>query len=130
LPIFLLILIVLFVVMLLVAVILIALRLKESEAGLDEEARRKHPRGYWVSMGISIGAGLGVALGTAFGNLALGIAIGSAIGIAIGTTIEARKQDELRQTTENERRITRWVLVIGLIVGFVYLALFWMLARR
>jgi uncharacterized membrane protein len=74
----------------------------------------KNLMGYWISLGISIGAGFGVALGLVFDSLALGIAIGAAIGVSIGGVLEQRNKDKLRPLTEQEIKLQRWGLGIGL----------------
>ena len=129
-PVFLVISIAIFIAIVLLALMLVAARIKRAEGQPAQDERGRHPRGYWVSAGMSIGAGLGVALGLVFDQLALGIAIGAGIGVAIGSSMEARKHDELHRTAEDERRIGLWVLALGVVAGFVFLAMFWILTRR
>jgi hypothetical protein len=93
-------------------VAMLALRRGGKDSGFSD--RETHPKGYWISIGISIGAGFGVALGLVFDNLGLGIAIGAAIGVSIGAALEQRNKDNIRQPTEQERKIQKWGVAVGL----------------
>ena len=89
----------------------------------------KNPKGYWISLGISIGAGFGVALGLVFDNLALGIALGAGLGVAIGAVLEQRNKDELRPLTEQEIKLQRWGLGIGLLMLLLVVGIFLVIRR-
>ncbi len=78
--------------------------------------RSKHPRGYWMGVGISIGVAIGAALGPIFDNLGAGIGIGIAIGTAIGASLEQRNKDNLRPLTEQEKMRRKRSITIGLIL--------------
>jgi predicted MFS family arabinose efflux permease len=77
---------------------------------------RKHRQGYWLSVGISLGVAIGAALGPVFDNFGTGIGVGIALGVAIGSALEQRHKDELRPLTEQEKRIQRRGILIGLIL--------------
>ena len=79
----------------------------------------KHPRGYWMSVGISIGIAIGVALGPIFDNLGTGIGIGVAIGVGIGASLEQRNRDNLRPLTEQEKIRQKQGIAIGLALAAV-----------
>jgi predicted MFS family arabinose efflux permease len=74
---------------------------------------RKHPKGYWVGIGISIGIAIGAGLGPIFDNFGVGIGVGVALGAAIGTALEQRHKDELRPLTEQEKVSQRRSILIG-----------------
>ena len=76
----------------------------------------KHPKGYWMSVGISIGVAIGVALGPLFENIGIGIAIGIAIGAGIGASLEQRNKDNIRPLTEQENKRQRWAVILGLLI--------------
>jgi len=80
---------------------------------------RKHPRGYWMGIGISIGIALGVALGPIFDNFGVGIGIGVAIGAAIGTSLEQRHKDQLRPLTGEEKARQKRGITIGFAVAAI-----------
>jgi ABC-type Mn2+/Zn2+ transport system permease subunit len=80
---------------------------------------RKHPKGYWMDVGISIGVAIGVALGPIFDNLGVGIGIGVAIGTAIGSGLEQRNKDNLRPLTEQERIRQKRSITIGLVLSTI-----------
>jgi len=88
------------------------------------EHQGMHPPGYWVSMGISIGAGFGVALGLALGNIALGIPIGAAIGSVVGGIWEQRNKDKIRPLTEQEKKMQRWGIVVGVFILLIGMGVF------
>jgi hypothetical protein len=76
----------------------------------------KHPKGYWMGVGISIGVAIGVALGPLFENIGIGIAIGIAIGAGIGASLEQRNKDNIRPLTERENKRQRWAVILGLLI--------------
>jgi len=76
----------------------------------------KHPKGYWMGIGISLGMALGAALGLALDNLGAGIGIGVAIGAGIGTSLEQRNKGNLRPLTEQERTRQKRSIAVGLAV--------------
>jgi len=96
------------------ALIVILVQRSKTETSLVEG--ELHPQGYWISMGISIGAGFGVALGLVLDNLALGIAIGAGFGVAIGAAWEQQNKDKLRPITEQEKKIQKWGVALGLLI--------------
>jgi drug/metabolite transporter (DMT)-like permease len=75
---------------------------------------RKHPKGYWMGVGISVGVAIGVALGPIFDNLGVGIGIGIALGSGIGASLEQRNKDNLRPLTEQERTRQKRSIATGL----------------
>ncbi len=84
----------------------------------------KHPKGYWMGVGISIGVAIGVALGPLFDNLGIGIAVGIAIGSGIGASLEQKNKDNIRPLTEQEQQRQKLGVVIGFaLVGILVLAL-------
>lgn len=111
------------------AVIVFALRGGDSSTAISDQ--ETHPKGYWISIGISIGAGFGVALGLVFDNLALGIAIGAGIGVSIGAALEQKNKDNLRQLTEQEQKMQKWGVVVGLsfLLVIAGLLMFFLLLR-
>src|SRR5512136_905546 len=89
---------------------------------LDNE--KKHPKGYWMSIGIGIGLAIGVAMGPIFDNIGVGIGIGIAIGSGIGASLEQKNKDNTRPLTEQEQKRQKLGVVIGLaLVGVLLLAL-------
>ena len=104
------------------AMIVIALRKGDGGSAISDP--ETHPKGYWISIGISIGAGFGVALGLVFDNLALGIAIGAGVGVSIGAALEQKNKDNLRQPTEQEQKIQKWGVAVGLLILLVSVGLF------
>jgi heme/copper-type cytochrome/quinol oxidase subunit 2 len=107
-----------------VALIVAAIAMRRSSVDSIQGDQELHPRGYWVSLGISIGAGLGVALGLLFDNLALGIAMGAGIGVAIGTALEQKNKDQIRPPTEQEQKMQKWGIVLGLLMLLVFAGIF------
>ena len=92
----------------------VAILMRRYSAALDPANQGKHPKGYWMSVGISIGVAIGVALGPIFDNLGVGIGIGVALGTAIGTSLEQRNKDNLRPLTEQEKTRQKRSISIGL----------------
>jgi hypothetical protein len=74
----------------------------------------KHPKGYWMGIGISMGIAIGAGLGPIFDNFGVGIGIGVAIGAALGTALEQRNKDNLRPLIEQERIRQKRTITIGL----------------
>jgi hypothetical protein len=84
----------------------------------------KHPKGYWMNIGISIGIAIGVAMGPIFDNFGVGIGIGVAIGSGLGASLERKNKDNIRPLTEKEQKRQKLGVVIGLtLAGFLLLAL-------
>src|SRR5512147_1617958 len=84
----------------------------------------KHPKGYWMGVGLSVGVAIGVALGPLFENIGIGIAVGIAIGSGIGASLEQKNKDNIRPLTEQEQKRQKLGVVIGLaLVGLLFLAL-------
>ncbi|HEY5731614.1 MAG TPA: hypothetical protein VIS72_16315 [Anaerolineales bacterium] len=102
-------------------VFVIWMRRSSAEASLDDDL---HPQGYWIGIGISIGAGFGVALGLVFDNLALGIAMGAGMGVAIGSALEQRNKDRIRPLTEQEKKMQKWGVALGLLMLLIFVGLF------
>ena len=121
---FILISILVFALIVVVVLILVATAMRKSSADSMQDDQELHPRGYWVSLGISIGAGFGVALGLVFDNLALGIAMGAGFGVAIGSVLEQKNKDQIRLPTEQEQKIRKWGVVLGLLMLLVFAGLF------
>lgn len=68
---------------------------------------KKHPKGYWMAVGISIG-----------------VAIGVAIGSGLGASLEQKNKDNIRPLTEQEQKRQKLGVVIGLaLFGVLVLAL-------
>ena len=107
------------------AVVMFALRKDENDSSVSD--LETHPKGYWISIGISIGAGFGVALGLVFDNLALGIAIGAGVGVSIGAALEQKNKDNVRQPTEQEQKMQKWGVAVGLLILLVIVGLFMVL---
>ena len=99
------------------------MRRSNAEAGLagDDELR---PQGYWIGIGISIGAGFGVAIGTALGNIALGLPIGVGAGVAIGAALEQKNKDKIRPLNEQEKKMQKWGVALGVLLLIVFAGLF------
>ena len=74
----------------------------------------RHPKNYWMSVGISIGLAIGAALGVALENIGAGIALGTAIGAGIGAALEQKNKDKIRPLTEQEKKRQKRSIVIGL----------------
>ena len=127
-PPFILISILVFGLIVLVALVVAAIAMRKSQTETSQDDQELHPRGYWVSLGISIGAGFGVALGLVFDNLALGIAIGAAIGVSIGGALEQKNKDQFRPISEQEQKIQKWGVAIGLLMLLLFAGIFVLLA--
>ena len=110
-------------------VFIIWIRGSANETSLADNELR--PQGYWIGIGISIGAGFGVAMGLVFDNLALGIAMGAGAGVAIGAALEQKNKDKLRPLNEQEQKMQKWGVALGilLLLGFAGLFVFLMLLR-
>ena len=80
----------------------ITVDLKQKEFNMSKNESR-HPKGYWMAVGISVGLAIGVAMGPLFDRIGIGIAIGIAIGSGIGASLEQRNKDNLRPLTEGKR---------------------------
>jgi divalent metal cation (Fe/Co/Zn/Cd) transporter len=106
-------------VLLIVGSLIAVVLARKTNAGLDPMDRKKHPQGYWMSVGISMGVAIGVAFGPIFDNIGVGIGIGIAIGTAIGASLEQKYKDNTRPLTEEERNRRKWASVIGLAVSVV-----------
>jgi len=106
------------------ALVLVAVAIRKSSVDSIQSDEELHPRGYWVSLGISIGAGFGVALGLVFDNLALGIAMGAGLGVAIGSALEQKNKDQICPPTEQEQKIRKWGVVLGLLMLLVFAGIF------
>lgn len=103
-------------------VVAISMRRSSTETNLVDN--EMHPQGYWIGIGISMGAGFGVALGLVFDNLALGIAMGVGFGVAIGTALEKKNKDRVRSPTEQEMKMLRWGVTLGLLMLLIFAGLF------
>jgi len=99
------------------------MRRSSAESGFADNDELR-PQGYWIGIGISIGAGFGVAIGTALGNIALGLPIGVGAGIAIGAALEQKNKDKLRPLNEQEKKIQKWGVLLGLLMLLVFIGLF------
>lgn len=75
----------------------------------------RHPRGYWMGVGISLGVAIGAALGMALENTGAGIGVGIALGAGIGGSLEQRNKDNLRPLTEEEKQRQKWSITVGLV---------------
>ena len=106
------------------ALVLVAIAMRKSSADSMQDDQELHLRGYWVSLGISIGAGFGVAMGLVFDNLALGIAIGVAIGVSIGGALEQKNKGKFRPLSEQEQKIQKWGVALGLLMLLVFAGIF------
>ena len=104
-------------------IFIIWMRRSNTETSLagDDELR---PQGYWIGIGISIGAGFGVAIGTALGNIALGLPIGIGAGIAIGAALEQKNKDKLRPLNEQEKKMQKWGVALGVLLLLIFMGLF------
>ena len=93
----------------------------------------RHPKGYWMGIGISLGIAIGAALGPIFDNFGVGIGIGVAIGAGIGTALEQRNKDNLRPLTEQEKLRQKRSITIGLaltaILGVLLIIVFFLQSR-
>ena len=74
----------------------------------------RHPRGYWIGIGISLGVAIGAALGMALENTGAGIGVGIALGVGIGASLEQRNKDNLRPLTEEETQRQKRSITVGL----------------
>jgi hypothetical protein len=59
-----------------------------------------------------------------FDNLALGIAIGAAIGASIGGALEQKNKGNFRPLSEQEQKIQRWSVALGLLMLLVFAGIF------
>jgi F0F1-type ATP synthase membrane subunit c/vacuolar-type H+-ATPase subunit K len=87
----------------------------------------KHSRGYWMSVGISAGVGIGAALGVALENIGAGIALGVAIGAGIGASLEQKNKDKIRPLTEQEKKMQKWGVALGLVIPLILVGLFFII---
>ena len=79
----------------------------------------KHPKGYWMGIGISMGIAIGAAMGPIFDNFGVGIGIGVAIGSCLGATLEYKYKDNVRPLTEKEQTRQKRSITIGLVVAAI-----------
>ena len=103
-------------------VFIIWIRGSANETSLADNELR--PQGYWIGIGISIGAGFGVAMGLVFDNLALGIAMGAGAGVAIGAALEQKNSDKIRPFNEQEKKMQKWGVALGILLLLVFAGLF------
>ena len=75
----------------------------------------RHPRGYWMGVGISLGVAIGAALGLALENMGAGIGVGVALGAGIGGSLEQRNKDNLRPLTDEEKQRQKRSITVGLV---------------
>ena len=106
------------------ALIAVAITLRKSNIAFVQGDQELHPQGYWISLGISIGTGFGVALGLVLDNLALGIAIGAAIGASIGAALEQKNKDKIRPLAEQEQKMQKWGVSLGILMLLVFAGIF------
>jgi hypothetical protein len=106
------------------ALIIAAVVLRKSSTEADLANLESHPRGYYISIGMSIGVGFGVALGLVLDNLGLGITLGAGIGMAVGAALEQKNRDKLRPLTEQEGKLQRWGVVVGLLLLVLFAGIF------
>jgi hypothetical protein len=106
------------------ALIVAAIAMRKSSVDTIQSDQELHPRGYWISLGISIGTGFGVALGLVFDNLALGMAIGAAIGVSIGGALEQKNKDNFRPLSEQELKMQKWGVALGLLMLLLFAGIF------
>ena len=113
-----------FTLLVIVAFVVVVIALWRPNIDTIQSDQALRPRGYWTSIGISIGAGFGVALGLIFDNLALGIAIGTAIGASIGAALELKNKGDTLPATEQEGKIQKWGVIIGLLMLLLCVGIF------
>ena len=82
----------------------------------------RHPRGYWMGVGISLGAAIGAALGMGLENTGAGIGIGIALGAGIGASLEQRNKDKIRPLTDEEKKRQKVGVIVGLVLAVLGLA--------
>lgn len=82
----------------------------------------RHPKGYWMSVGLGIA--IGAALGPVLDNFGTGIGSGIAIGAGLGTALEQRNKDNLRPLTEDEKRTQKRGIIAGMVILFILAVLF------
>ena len=103
-------------------VFVIWIRGSANETNLADNELR--PQGYWIGIGISMGAGFGVAMGLVLDNLALGIAMGAGAGVAIGAALEQKNKGKLRPLNEQEKKMQKWGVALGILLLLVFAGLF------
>lgn len=120
-------------------VIMLGIGVKKSSDG--DQSSATYPKGYWLVRGIALGVLFGVPLGLGAGiltgNLGLGIALGPVFGLCFGSVLgyifEKKNKDNIRELTEDEKRLQRTLLVFiisFLILGVTVLfALFYLYSR-
>jgi hypothetical protein len=106
---------------------IVGIAMRKSKTGSESTNLEKQPQGYWMGSGISIGVGFGVALGLVVDNLALGIAIGAGIGAAIGAALEQKNKDILRPMSEQEQKVQKWGVILGLLIVLIFVGVFTLL---
>lgn len=79
----------------------------------------KHPKDYWMGVGICTGVGIGAALGVALENIGVGMALGIAIGAGIGVSLEQKNKDRIRPLTEQEKSLQKWGVTVGLLIPLI-----------
>lgn len=88
------------------------------------ERTGKHPKGYYLGIGLAIGMALGMPIGIAMDVVSLGLALGLPLGLAIGTTLEKKHEKELRPLSEREIKMQRYALIGGVVIFFVGVAVY------
>ena len=77
----------------------------------------KHPKGYYIGLGMAIGMSLGMAIGVAIDMIAIGPGIGAGIGVALGNSLEKKHAKELREPTAQEIKTKKMsvMFILGLL---------------
>jgi hypothetical protein len=98
-------------------IVMFIVSLKSFKVAREEYKRTgKHPKGYYMGVGLGFGVALGIPLSVALGNISFTLVLGLPLGVVIGAGLEKRYAGELRPLSEREiavrRRSIVWMFVI------------------
>lgn len=114
------------------ALIILAAVLRKSNSGLSPIEQGKHPQGYWMGLGLSFGFLFGYAISFIIGlviddmksYIAIAPSIGAGFGLSIGYALEKRNKDNIRPLTEQEQKVQRIGIILGLGMLLVFGGIF------
>lgn len=119
------------------ALIVVIIAIRKSNTSLDPAEQGKHPKGYWMGIGPSFGFLLGYALAFIIGLftdsmtffIIIAPAIGAGLGVSIGSVLEWKYKDKIRPLTEQEQKMQKWGVALGLIMLLVGIFVFILILR-